>query len=418
MSTVEQDLIRWKTDAWKDRNMVAWYSNRMNENSGTNRLKNRVEVDLCARFITGQDVLDVGIGTGRASLPLIARGYRLAGTDSSQAMLDECRRLAAGQPIELVPGDVKALPFGDARFDSLISLNVMTHFPHVESVLNEWKRVVKPGGRLIFDIYSLDQISFARGREITVESLMEQEASNFNMHLSSERLVHAANSAGLRIVGTVPYGSLFSGEYKHWTFPMPLQASHWWRRQLSWIVSDDGLLDMAIFLEQEWFAHLSNITTGRFMVVLENTPDEAANLQWHAEQMALSTRLVSEPVRLNDLAPRLGMTVDAWRDRFDRHLESCRNRTVAYFLLSTFLGRSDAVDWLDLAPRNGAILQRWALAEEVDKQLQRFVRQWHQEPAVAALCQSHGVDLGATLEYQLQRKFVAQFGPLSGGSNQ
>lgn len=418
MSNVEQDLIHWKTDAWKDRNMVAWYSGRMSENSGTNRLKNLVEIALCERFITGQEVLDVGIGTGRASLPLIAKGYRLAGTDSSQAMLDECRRLAAGQPIELVPGDVKALPFGDARFDSLISLNVMTHFPHVESVLNEWKRVVKPGGRLIFDIYSLDHLSFARGREVTVESLLEQKASDFNMHLSGERLVQAANSAGLKIVGTVPYGSLFCGEYNHWTMPMPLQASQWWRRQLSWIVSDDSMLAMATFLEQEWFGRLSNITTGRFMVVLENAPDQAANLQWHTDQQAFNHRLAEGPIRLDDLAPRLGLAVDAWREQFDAHLDNLRNRTLAYFLLSTCLGRADAIDWLDLAPRNGAALQRWAHAEQVDKHLQGFVRSWHRQPAIAGLCESQGVDLGASLEYQLQRKFVAQFAHLSGGRSE
>ena len=45
--------------------MVAWYNQRMLENRGTNRLKNQVEVDLCARYAVAPKVLDVGIGTGR-----------------------------------------------------------------------------------------------------------------------------------------------------------------------------------------------------------------------------------------------------------------------------------------------------------------------------------------------------------------
>jgi SAM-dependent methyltransferase len=429
MSHTEQDLINWKTDAWKDRNMVAWYSNFMVGTSGTNRLKNLVETALCERYLTGQAILDVGIGTGRASLPLIDKGYRVSGTDSSQAMLDECRRLAAGRPIELVPGDVQALPFGDASFDSLISLNVMTHFPHVEPVLREWQRVVKPGGRLIFDIYSLDHLSFARGREVTLDDLLAQGNEKFNMHLSSEALVQIADDIGLRIVAAVPYGSLFSGEYKHWTLPMPLQASHWWKRQLSWIATDDAMLAMAAFLEQHWFACLTTITTGRFMAVLEKPLDlaadsaadtavdpaahgaehAAANRDWLAEHMSLSRDLVSAPVRLDDLAPYLQMPAAQWREQFDRHLDHPRNRTLAYFVLSTCLGRMEAIDWLDLAPRNGPALQRWIKAEVVDRLLQEFVVNWHREPAVADLCRRHEVDLGAGLDYLLLRRFVAQY---------
>lgn len=66
-------------------------------------------------------------------------------------------------------------------------------------------------GRLIFDIYSLDHLSFARQAEVTVDELMAQGASAFNMHLSAERLCLAANEIGLKVLGTVPYGDLFSG---------------------------------------------------------------------------------------------------------------------------------------------------------------------------------------------------------------
>ena len=404
-----QDLIHWKTDAWKDHDMVAWYSKRMVENSGTNRLKNAIEVALCEQLVSGTDILDVGIGTGRASLPLLAKGYRLSGTDSSQAMLDECRRLANGAEIELVPGDVTALPFGDGRFDSIISLNVMTHFPHVEDVLREWKRVVKPGGRLIFDIYSLDHLSFARGKPVDLASLLAQQATDFNMHLSAEALVEAASNAGLKILGTIPYGSLFSGEYYHWRFPMPLQKTHWWRRQLSWMVTDNAMLNLAMFLEQSWFGCLTGITTGRFMVVLENGEDHNANQQWLAQDTQLGRYLANEPVRLQDLEPWLGQSAAQWREQFERHLITPRNRMLAYFLFSTCLGRPDAVDWADLAPRYAAQFQRWADAEAMDRHLQGFVKSWHDNTDVADLCMENGVDMAAGLEYQLQRKLVNHF---------
>jgi hypothetical protein len=189
---------------------------------------------------------------------------------------------------------------------------------------------------------------------------------------------------------------------------VPLQASQWWGRQLSWIGSDDAMLGMALFLEQQWFGRLSSIATGRYMVVLENSPNHEANLQWLADQSALNRYLLDAPVRLDDLAPLLGMSVPAWREQFDLHLERLRNRTLAYFLLSTFLKRPDAIDWLDLAPRNGPALQRWSDAERTDRHLQGLVRNWHQHGTIGGLCRSHGVDLGASLEYELLRKFVSR----------
>lgn len=408
MSTSEQDLISWKTDAWKDRNMVKWYSGRMVENTDANRLKNAVEVELCERFLLGRDVLDVGIGTGRASLPLIAKGYALSGTDSSQAMLDECLRLAAGQPITLRQGDVQQLPFDDQSFDSLISLNVMTHFPHIEKVLAEWKRVVRPGGRLIFDIYSLDHLSFARGETVTVEDLLAQGNNAFNMHLSGERLRSAADEVGLKVLGIVPYGSFICGEYPHPAFAMPLQASAWWRRQLSWLACDDALLEMAVFLEQHFFGCLSSIATGRFMVVLENSVDTAANQTWLEQDQAISQYLRdARPIRLEALAPWLNLPPDEWRAAFDRHLGRMRNRGVAYALLSTFLGRLDAIDWQDLSPQHGALLNGWAMSEYWDRNVQSFTRNWHQREETRAFCDVDGIPLASCLEYQLQRNLIA-----------
>jgi hypothetical protein len=166
---------------------------------------------------------------------------------------------------------------------------------------------------------------------------------------------------------------------------------------------------MALFLEQEWFACLNNFTTGRYMVVLDNERDDAANQRWQAGDLELTRYLAGSPVRLAELAPRLNLPVDVWRARFDAHLDRLRNRSVAYFLLTTFLGRIDAISWADLAPRNGPALQRWVDAELLDRQLQGFVRSWHQNPALAGLCESDGTGLGVGLEYQLQRKVVSRF---------
>ena len=65
------DLIAWKTNAWKDPNMVNWYSQRMVENTGQIKLNNLLETSIIAEYVSGNKVIDIGIGTGRASLPLL-----------------------------------------------------------------------------------------------------------------------------------------------------------------------------------------------------------------------------------------------------------------------------------------------------------------------------------------------------------
>jgi ubiquinone/menaquinone biosynthesis C-methylase UbiE len=149
-------LRQWKTDAWKNPAMVDIYLNNVNDEYGKNRLKNFVEIELCDKYSVGKTILDVGIGTGRASLPLAKKGFHVTGIDSSQAMLDATKKQAGNLPVTLMPGDVEKLPFPDASFDTAMALNVVVHFRAWDKIMAEMLRVVKPGGRVIFDIYSFE----------------------------------------------------------------------------------------------------------------------------------------------------------------------------------------------------------------------------------------------------------------------
>ena len=82
-----EELARWKTNAWQDPDMVAWYSQQMVSSEGINALKNAVEADILDEFVAGKQLLDVGVGTGRGSLPFASRGLQVTGVDSSAEML-------------------------------------------------------------------------------------------------------------------------------------------------------------------------------------------------------------------------------------------------------------------------------------------------------------------------------------------
>jgi SAM-dependent methyltransferase len=360
-----KELITWKTNAWKAKDMASTYAGRMAENSSINHLKNAVEVGLIEKFVVGSEVLDVGIGTGRASYPLLKKGLQITGVDSSQAMLDECKRLAGALPIQLHVGDICALPFPAGRFDSLISLNVMTHFPHWREVLSEWRRVVKPAGRIIFDIYSIDHLNFVEGRTVTLNELVERGgASSFSMYVSAAEIFEFADEAGLRVISITPYGGVFASQYRRFNAEASLNTLNWWKRQLEWLSVDESLFDAALFMERNLFACLTSKTTGRFMVVLENQADPIAN-KILSDRLKKINSVLEGKVTLESLAPYLLIPADIWKEEFSRHMGPLRNRVLAYHLLSSFLGRPDAIDFASFfGNARGAELDDWLKQEQ------------------------------------------------------
>ena len=406
----EHDIITYKTGAWTDPRMVDWYAKRVAENVGGNRLVNRVETGLIAANVRGHEVLDVGIGSGRASLPLLDVGLDVTGIDSSQAMLDECRRRAAGRPIRLEVGDVTAIPFADASFDSLVSLNVLTHFPNWRDVLPEWLRVVRPGGRLVFDVYSLDHIeSVARSNGVStadvLKALWGDDPSRYNLRLGIAELAAFADEQAITLAGVHPYSGTVGGDQNLWL------ARGWahgrvWERMKSWIAEDEDLFEFLVFLEEELFVHLNTQASGRYMVVLEKSPDDGRSARQLQRQAAVAA--LPDLVHMDDVAPFLALSPQAWRERCNGYLAHPRNRLVLFQLLTALkeAGKELALaDWFD--PAHAALLDHWQLAYDLDQQIYNLASGWHQGTPYAELLAYKGVPLGPGLEYETVRAMMS-----------
>ena len=95
----------------------------------------------------GMRVLDVGAGTGNASLPAAQEGADVVASDLTPALLEAGRARAAGLGVELewVEADAEALPFADASFDVVISSIGCMFAPHHQLVADEIVRVCRPG---------------------------------------------------------------------------------------------------------------------------------------------------------------------------------------------------------------------------------------------------------------------------------
>jgi ubiquinone/menaquinone biosynthesis C-methylase UbiE len=106
--------------------------------------------DLVLSGRSGLDALDAGCGTGFLSLELASRGHRVTGVDFAPAMLAEARRKASEQraAIRFEDADAEQLPFASGSFDLVVSRHVLWTLPHPEEAIDEWIRVLRPGGRL------------------------------------------------------------------------------------------------------------------------------------------------------------------------------------------------------------------------------------------------------------------------------
>ncbi|WP_213531909.1 class I SAM-dependent methyltransferase [Paenibacillus cisolokensis] len=96
-------------------------------------------------------ILEVGCGTGKTACYLAGQGFRVTALDRHPLMLEKAKKRAEKEgitDIEWIQGDVQELPFDNESFDVVYAESV-TIFTDIPKSLEEYYRVLKPGGRLI-----------------------------------------------------------------------------------------------------------------------------------------------------------------------------------------------------------------------------------------------------------------------------
>ncbi len=100
----------------------------------------------------GGRILEVGVGTG-ISLPDYGKGSRITGVDISEPMLRKAQKRVAELGLRNVEGlalmDAERLAFPDESFDVIAAQHVITTVPHPEATLDEFARVLRPGGEIV-----------------------------------------------------------------------------------------------------------------------------------------------------------------------------------------------------------------------------------------------------------------------------
>lgn len=113
---------------------------------------------LCLQASPGQ-ALDLGCGTGRILVPLVALGERVVGLDASPLMLDQCRDnlSARGLKTKLYLADMREFDLGSARFSTIFvpgfTIQLLTDDEELVSCLRSCRKHLREDGQLVLSTY-------------------------------------------------------------------------------------------------------------------------------------------------------------------------------------------------------------------------------------------------------------------------
>jgi SAM-dependent methyltransferase len=150
---------------------VHWSHEWANIQEDSKWLKPEADViDWAAGFAHGAKVLDLGAGVGRHALWLAAQGHKATALDAAAEGLAEIEKQGG---VETVLARMDKLPFEDASFDHIVSLNVIYHGDEdiLLRTIAEIRRVLKPGGTYLGTMLSKrrlpSELAKYPGREIS-----------------------------------------------------------------------------------------------------------------------------------------------------------------------------------------------------------------------------------------------------------
>ena len=113
-------------------------------------------------ILPGKEVLDLGIGQGRNSIPLAELGFNVTGVDYSTKCLEICKNTC--NKLNLVKSDIRTFDIEKDKYDMILSGYVL-HFLHKNDsyqIIKNIKNNIKNNGIVYISVFSLEDPKFSK----------------------------------------------------------------------------------------------------------------------------------------------------------------------------------------------------------------------------------------------------------------
>jgi 2-polyprenyl-6-hydroxyphenyl methylase/3-demethylubiquinone-9 3-methyltransferase len=153
-----------------------------------------------------RDVLDLGCAGGFMAEAMALRGARVTGIDPAGEAIGAARRHAEASELDIRydVGVGERLPYADASFDIVVCVDVLEHVADLRAVIGEVARVLRPGGKFLYDTINRNALS-----RFVVVSLAENVLRILprGTHDPSMFIVPRELEAEFELAGLAPGGS-------------------------------------------------------------------------------------------------------------------------------------------------------------------------------------------------------------------
>lgn len=165
----------------------------------------------------GQHVLDVGCGIGDqafAMATLAGKTGSVTGTDISTAMITmaQHRHASAELPLHFVVAPAARQPFADASFDIIRTERVLMYLKNIEEVFAEYKRLLKPGGKLVVFDVDWDALVLLHPDKQLTRRIVEFISDSFPSGRIGAELFGHFKDAGFKHIQIRPHGYMHNFE--------------------------------------------------------------------------------------------------------------------------------------------------------------------------------------------------------------